>query len=248
MPRQNDIIGPYTLISKLGRGAFGVVWLAEKRTAITTTRVAIKIPNDEEVNLEAIRQEASVWVHASGHPNVLPIIDADIYDEQVIIVSEYAPDGSLAKWLGNHGGKAPSIDAALRMTDAILAGLEHLHKRGVIHRDLKPENILLQGETPRLADFGIARVLKTTSRSTIATGTPSYMPPEAFDGKRSEQTDIWSVGVILYQLLTGRLPFPQTDLPSLLAAILTKEPEPLPPHFSDALENVVLKTLQKEVE
>ena len=87
MPKSNEKIGPYALISKLGRGAFGVVWLAEKRTAITTTKVAIKIPNDEDVDLEAVRQEASLWVHASGHPNVLPIIDADIYDGQVIIVS-----------------------------------------------------------------------------------------------------------------------------------------------------------------
>src|SRR5215210_2679899 len=132
MAKPNDKIGPYTLISKLGRGAFGVVWLAEKRTAITITKVAIKIPNDEDVDLEAVKQEASLWVHASGHPNVLPIIDADIHDELVIIVSEYAPDGSLSKWLENHGGKAPSIELAVEMTLGILAGLEHLHERGII--------------------------------------------------------------------------------------------------------------------
>jgi serine/threonine protein kinase len=73
MPKANDRIGPYILISKLGRGAFGVVWLAEKRTAITTTKVAIKIPNDDDVDLEAVRQEASLWVQASGHPNVLQV-------------------------------------------------------------------------------------------------------------------------------------------------------------------------------
>ncbi|MBV9959750.1 MAG: serine/threonine protein kinase, partial [Acidobacteria bacterium] len=239
MPKLNDQIGPYVLVSKLGRGAFGVVWLAEKRTAITTTRVAIKIPNDEEIDLEAVRQEAALWVHASGHPNVLPIIDADIYDEQIIIVSEYAPDGSLSKWLEKHGGKAPSIDSAIDITLGILSGLEHLHERSIIHRDLKPDNILLQKETPRLADFGIARILKTTSRSTVATGTPAYMPPEAFDGKRSEQTDIWSAGVIFHQLLTGGLPFPQTDMPSLLMAIVTKEPEPLPDSIPEPLRGVV---------
>jgi serine/threonine protein kinase len=245
MPRPNDKIGPYTLISKLGRGAFGVVWLAEKRTAITTTKVAIKIPNDEDVDLEAVKQEASLWVHASGHPNVLPIIDADIHDEQVIIVSEYAPDGSLSKWLEKHGGKAPSIESAVEMTLGILAGLEHLHKRGIIHRDLKPDNILLQNETPRLADFGIARILKTTSKSTIATGTPAYMPPEAFDGKRSTRTDIWSVGVIFYQLLIGRLPFQQTDIPSLLMAIVTKEPAPLPDFLPKEIQEVIERALDK---
>jgi WD40 repeat protein/tRNA A-37 threonylcarbamoyl transferase component Bud32 len=248
MPKANDKIGPYTLISKLGRGAFGVVWLAEKRTAIATTKVAIKIPNDEDVDLEAVKQEASLWVHASGHPNVLPIIDADIHDEQVIIVSEYAPDGSLSKWLEKHGGKAPSVESAVEMTLGILAGLEHLHERGIIHRDLKPDNILLQRETPRLADFGIARILKNTSQSTAATGTPVYMPPEAFDGKRSVQTDIWSAGVIFYQLLRGRLPFPQTDMTSLLSAIITKEPEPLPELIPDSIRLVIERALKKSLD
>ncbi|MBD0370391.1 MAG: protein kinase [Pyrinomonadaceae bacterium] len=248
MAKAGDKIGPYTLISKLGRGAFGVVWLAEKRTAITTTKVAIKIPNDEDIDLEAIRQEASLWVHASGHPNVLPIIDADIYDEQIVIVSEYAPDGSLSKWLEKHGGKAPTTEAAVEMALGILSGLDHLHKRNIIHRDLKPDNILLQNETPRLADFGIARILKTTSKSTIATGTPAYMPPEAFDGKRGEETDIWSAGVIFYQLLSGTLPFPQTDMPSLLAAIITREPEPLPRNIPEPLRKIVEQALQKNPE
>src|ERR1043165_8105281 len=99
MFRAGDPIVPSTLIDKIGRGAFGVVWLAERRTTITTTKVALKMPLDEDINLDAIRQEANLWVHASGHPNILPIIEADFYDDQVIIVSEYAPDGSLDDWL-----------------------------------------------------------------------------------------------------------------------------------------------------
>lgn len=246
MAKPDDKIGPYTLIRKLGRGAFGVVWLAEKRTVIATSKVALKFPNDEDIDLEAIKQEASLWIHASGHPNVLTFIDADVYDGQVVIVSEYAPDGSLSNWLETHGGKAPTIDAAVDMIFGILAGLEHLHKRGIIHRDIKPDNILLQNESPRLADFGIARILKTTSKSTVATGTPAYMPPEAFDGKRNEQTDIWSLGVIFYQLLTGTLPFPQTDMPSLLMAIVSREPTPLPASVPAAIRKVIGRTLEKD--
>ena len=245
MFKPDAIIGPYTLINRLGKGAYGVVWLAEKRTPIATTKVAIKIPNDDNIDFEAIKREASVWVSASGHPNVLPIIDADVYDEQVVIVSEYAPDGSMAKWLENHGGKAPTLESAIEMISGILAGLEHLHRREIIHRDLKPENILLQNDTPRLADFGIARVLKSTSQSAAASGTPIYMPPEAFDGKRSEQTDIWSAGVIFYQLLTGRLPFVGNDMVSLIGAISTRQPEPMPRAIPREISKVVERSLNK---
>src|SRR5204863_8626499 len=115
-----------------------VVWLGEKRTALAATRVALKLSNDDDVDLEVIQREASVWIEASGHPNVLPIIDADIYDDQVVIVSEYAPHGSLERWLKQHGGKAPTVAKALEMADGILAGLAHLHAKRIIHRDLKP--------------------------------------------------------------------------------------------------------------
>ena len=246
MFRAGDQIGPYVLVSKLGRGAFGVVWLAERRTTITTTKVALKMPLDEDIKLEAIRQEANLWVHASGHPNILPIIEADLYDDQVIIVSEYAPDGSLDDWLRQHGGAAPSIEVAVEMTAGILAGLQHLHSRHIIHRDMKPQNILLQGQTPRLADFGISRVLKSTSQSSIVAGTPVYMAPEAFEGKRNEQTDLWSVGVIFYQLLAGHLPFPQDDLASLMGAILKRNPDPLPLSVPMPLQQVLACCLSKD--
>lgn len=245
MFRPGDQIGPYTHINKLGKGAFGVVWLAERRTQITTTTAAIKIPFDEDIDIEKIKNEADVWVRASGHPNVLPIIEADIYGEHIIIASEYAPGGSLETFL-KQNGKAPTVDEAVEIVSGILAGLEHLHSRDIIHRDLKPANILFQGNTPRLADFGISRVFRSTSQSSIVAGTPSYMAPEAFDGKRNEQTDIWSVGVILYQLLAGRLPYDGTDMTSLVGAILTRNPEPLPVNVPTGLQNVITRALAKD--
>ncbi len=245
MFRPGDQIGPYTLVDKLGKVAFGVVWLAERRTQITTTQAAIKIPLDDDISIETIKNEADVWVRASGHPNVLPIIEADIYGEHIVIASEYAPDGSLDAWLKKHG-KAPTVESAVEIISGILSGLEHLHLRNIIHRDLKPPNILFQGSTPRLADFGISRVLRSTSQSSNIMGTPSYMAPEAFDGKRNEQTDIWSVGVIFYQLLSGRLPFEQADITSLLGAILTRNPDPLPPTVPQPLQNVIVRALAKD--
>lgn len=196
--------------------------------------------------METFKQEAVIWLQASGHPNVLPLIDADIYDDQVVIVSEYVPDGSLASWLKQNGGKAPTPEAGVEMMDGVLAGLNHLHQRRIIHRDLKPENILLQRETPRLADFGIARLLKSSSHSAHVSGTLAYMAPEAFDGKRNEQTDIWSVGVMFYQMLSGRLPFDQPDIPSFIGAIMRHDPPALPDSVPAVLRKIAMKALQRD--
>ena len=241
MFQENQQIGGYTLIKQIGRGGFGEVWLAERRTEILTTQVAIKLPHREQVNLEAIRQEAELWAKASGHANILPIIEANIYDGQIVIVSEYAPDGSLEEKLQQ---ELP-IKQTLETVIGILNGLEFLHNRQIIHRDIKPANILLQGETPRLADFGISRVIKTTALSTSIVGTPKYMAPEAFDGKRSVQTDIWSVGVILYQMLTQKLPYPQDNPTELMWAIVSKEIEPLPNSIPPDLRKIAHQALAK---
>jgi serine/threonine-protein kinase len=247
MLRASDKVGPYTLIKKLGAGGFGVVWLAEKRTIFATHKVALKIAHEDKINLEAIKREASLWEQANNHANVLPIFDADVYDgETVVIASQYAPDGSLEEWLSAHGGQAPSIEVAVEIANGILAGLEHLHSLNIIHRDLKPANILLQGETPRLADFGLARLLKSGSHSMERSGTFPYMAPEAFDGERSEQTDVWSAGAVFYQLLAGRLPFPQTDIVSLVGAITRYDPAPLPSSVPQPLQKIIARALQKQ--
>jgi DNA segregation ATPase FtsK/SpoIIIE-like protein len=245
MFREGSQIGLYTLIRKLGRGGFGEVWLAERKSKFVTTKVAVKLPHDEQIDHETIKQEAQLWEQASGHPNILPIIDADEYDGQIVIVSEYAPDGSLEEWLRANGKM--SVERAIETTIQILDGLEFLHSRNIIHRDLKPANILLQGNTPRLADFGISRALQTTvaSQSQNISGTFAYMLPEALDGKRSFQTDIWAVGVNLHQFLTGILPFPQKEPSAMIAAIMMREFEPLPADVPQNLQNVIAKALAK---
>jgi serine/threonine protein kinase len=237
-------IGHYTLIAKLGHGGFGEVWLAEKRSEFVTKKVAVKLPHQGQINFDAIRQEATLWEQASGHPNVLPIIDADVLDGQVVIVSEYADGGSLADRLARDG--MLSLKQSVEMVIGILSGLEFLHERKIIHRDIKPQNILLQGKTPRLADFGISRAMQATMVSSAIIGTDAYMSPEAFDGKRNAQTDIWSVGVVLYQLIKGSLPFPQDHPSERMFAVLTKEFAPLPPDVPSDLRRIVAKALEKE--
>lgn len=239
----NQKIGQYTLIKKIARGGFGEVWLAEKQSPLVTKKVAIKLPLDDQIDIETIRQEATLWEEASGHPNVVPLIDADIYDGQVVIVSEFAEGGSLDDKLKET--VFLPIEQAIEITIGILNGLEYLHSKKIIHRDIKPANILIHNGTPRLTDFGISRAMRTDTISTGVYGTVNYMSPESFEGVRSEQADIWSVGVLLYKLLTGKLPFPQLHPKEAMYAIITKEPESLPAEIPIGLQEIVYKSLAK---
>jgi serine/threonine protein kinase len=243
MPRR---IGPYVLETRLGSGGFGEVWLAKREGEFATTRLAVKLPHTSRVDLVAVRQEAGLWARIGSHPNILPIFEATVYDGQVVIVSEYAADGSLTEWLKRHGGKAPTPDEAARICLGILAGLEHLHTLDIIHRDIKPANVLLQSGVPRLVDFGVSRMLHTDDPTGLPAGTPAFMAPEAFDGVRSTQTDIWSVGVLFYLLLAGVLPFPEREWMPLLKSILTRDPPVSPPDIPDIFAEILRKSLAKD--
>jgi formylglycine-generating enzyme required for sulfatase activity/tRNA A-37 threonylcarbamoyl transferase component Bud32 len=233
-------LGPYTLIERIGQGNFSVIWLGERRGFLATTRMALKLPRDVEIPVEQVQQEARLWAYVSGHPNIVPLIDADIYDGQVVLASEYVADGSLDKLMEEHDGKAPTVELALGIVLGILGGLQHLHERKVIHRDLKPSNILLQHGVPRLVDFGVSRLLDGSSRSLTIAGTTKYMAPEAFDGYRSEITDLWSLCVIFYRLLSGSFPFDN------LREIIDGKVPPLPEEIPSDIRAIVNRGLSQD--
>lgn len=241
--REGTNVGVYTLIGRLGEGAFGEVWRGQRIGRLATTDVAIKIPRSNAVSASMIRQEAQSWVRASGHPNVVPIIEADIYDGVVGIVSEFIDGGTLSDHLQRHGRFEP-FDAVEIMI-GILTGLEHLHARKIIHRDLKPANIMIQQGIPRLADFGLSGV---EAPGHIVAGTPAYMSLEALAGKCSTATDLWSTGVILYQLLTGTVPFGSGSVDSVMRALNQEQFLQCPADVPSLIRRVVEKTLNKDAE
>ncbi len=239
MFREGQEIGPYALIRKLGKGGFGEVWLAENENQL----FAVKLPHKDQVDWKQITQEIGLWTLCGKHPNLMPLVGARNFNGQIAIISEYATDGSLEDLLRQKGKLA--IEEAVKITIGILEGLQHLHESGIIHRDLKPANILLDGKTPRLADFGISRIITADSLSETISGTWAYMAPECFDGKRNVQTDIWSVGVILYRMLAGNLPFPQKEQTALIGSIIMSEPNQLSDEIDAVVKGLLTKTLSK---
>ncbi len=243
-------ISDYVLVGKIGHGGFGDVWLAEKRTPLSVSQFALKFFRPAEINaveIETVRREIEVWQKISGLPNVISVIEADYVEDYIYIVSEYADGGSLQKWLLHHDGKAQTVEEAVKITLEILNGLDYLHRTGFVHRDIKPANILIRKGTFCLADFGVTREIKTHSITQHTAGTYNYMPPEAFNKSPtvSPATDIWAVAVIFQELLTGRLPFAQTDVPSLMYAILHEEPDQMFAAVPSPLQAVVAKALHK---
>nr|MDQ3745994.1 serine/threonine-protein kinase [Acidobacteriota bacterium] len=244
MLKPGDVIGPYTLTRFLGSGGFGEVWLGENSSPVTTTTFAIKVAHNPKVSLREIREEAEIWRRVDYHKNILPLIEANQYGQHVVIVSHYRPEGSLQDYLAKHKG-SPPLKFSIRMAIGILEGLQRLHEAKIIHRDLKPANILLLNNTPQLADFGLSSILRSTSVSSTVAGTPAYMAPEAFSGGRTAQVDIWSVGVILYEMVTGHPPFSGADAHEMMEAIRKRRPAPLPDTVPLSIRLIIGKALQK---
>jgi tetratricopeptide (TPR) repeat protein len=252
MLQRGDSLGPYELIDKIGKGAFAEVWRAKEHEGFGP-ELAIKIlkndntTNTNNTNKEIFQREADIWVKLGFHPNVMPIIRADIYDDYYVITSFYTSEGSLESWLKNNNGRAPSEKVAIELTLGILEGLAHLHNNKIIHSDLAPKNILLQRGIPQLIDFGISKIF-TSTRSTVdgSSGTPIYMAPEVYNGETSRRSDIWSVGVIFYQLLCGQLPFEGKNYFELLKKISDAPITPLPPTVSKPIQDIIYRALEKD--
>lgn len=250
MPTVGETYGSYTLVRRLGRGGFGEVWLANWISPYSTTLVAVKFSTNPSPSLvNEVTREASLWSRVVNHPNVIRFLEANEYSSsasginELILVTEFAPNGSLQNWLNNRGGSPASVEQTYVFIRGTLQGLTELHNNQIIHRDLKPDNLLLKGETVAIADFGLARFITAISRG--GAGTPFYMSPEALRGQHSEAADIWAVGIIFYQLLIGNLPFYENNYWDLSNAIVNDPLPNLPVSIPSVFKVVITRALEK---
>ena len=248
-------IGKYDIISELGRGATAVVYLGEDQ--FNDRKVAIKVAlgvegmgEDEARRFEKLFLNEAAMVGKLSHPNIVGVFDAVVEGEMRYIVMEYVSGGSLKKFC-TETNLLPVRQAVL-ITFKACRALDYAFQNGVIHRDIKSANILLSDRDDiKISDFGTAQISQSEHTQIDGfVGSPAYMAPEQINEETpSVQTDIYSLGVTMYELLAGRLPFQAANSVAMINKILTEEPTPLKairPDIPEKLVEIVEKAMAKD--
>jgi serine/threonine protein kinase len=247
----------YELDREIGRGGFGIVYRAKDRRLKRT--VAIKVLPPElafrsEIKTRFLR-EAETAAQLS-HPNIVPIYSVDEAEGLVYFVMAYVSGDNLAKRVHDNG--VLGADETRRILREVADALAYAHERGVIHRDIKPDNILLDAESgrPMVTDFGIARAVSDSGDSRLtatgmAIGTPTYMSPEQAAGEREidGRSDLYSLGIVGYQMLVGEPPFVASSTPAILVKHISERPIPIEQRRADVpvdLSRALMMLLEKE--
>jgi hypothetical protein len=239
----------YVLEARIGQGRSSAVYRAHDPE--TRTRVALKILDpfvaQDAAGVERFRREVQI-VRALDHPNVIKVFDL-LRDQDLHVICMEWVDGVDAKALLHRDGPLP-VERFLPLARRVLSAVEACHRAGVLHRDIKPQNLLVDRRgRPRLVDFGISKMhgMSDLTRTGTAIGTPEYMAPELFRSECADpRSDIYALGAVFYELLTGRPPYSGTSLASIMTQQLEREVEPLSSHRDVPvwLDAVVLRCLR----
>ena len=257
MEQRAPEIGGYRVLRKIGAGGIGVVYLAETSTT-PPAQVALKLLHERTAfradDVQRLLREARVG-QSLCHAHILPVLAIERWRGQPVLVMDFVPGVTLARWKTDEGERHAALAEKLFVLASIADALAYAHRQGVIHRDVKPGNILVRDDGhPFLIDFGMARTLdvdSTITASGTVLGTPGYLPPEALaDGGHLDfRSDVYSLGVCVFEAAAGRLPFKADSLPALLERIRHDEPprlRELAPHAPPALDAIVERALEKK--
>ncbi|KOG43304.1 serine/threonine-protein kinase, partial [Streptomyces resistomycificus] len=249
------IAGRYRLHDPIGRGAMGEVWRAYDETLGRTVAVKLLLPHDSDPTATSRFRLEAQTAGRLNHPYVVAVYDFGEYDGRLFLVMELVEGDSLARRLGT-AGPLP-VDQVARIASQAAAGLAAAHQQGIVHRDIKPANLLLDTDgTLKIGDFGIARFVDDPSGALTTTGqivgTSLYLAPERALGQPAgPASDVYALGCLLYQLLTGRPPFQADTAVAILHQHLDATPAPPRqerPELPPAFENYLLGMLAKQPE
>jgi serine/threonine-protein kinase len=243
---RGQTLGKYRIIAALGSGGFGTVYLAQDTWI--DKKVAIKVPHRQSMDFGELLREPRLLASVS-HPNIVSITTAEKQENLFFIVMEYVQGETLENLIAATGGL--DINRTLDFTCQICNAVDHAHSQGVIHRDLRPANVLVtDNDMLKVADFGTSRFLEIAAHGTTVIGSPPYMAPEQFHGKAVFASDLYSLGVTMYQMLTGVLPY-DTPAPSDLARLMSGElvtpPRAKNPAIPKALNDIVMRAMAPDV-
>ncbi len=240
---RGQIVGKYKIMSTLGSGGFGTVFLAEDTWI--DKKVALKVPHKQKLDFGELLREPRLLA-TLNHPNIVDYPDGGKDRTNVFfIVMEFVPGDTLEALIAKEG--ALDVPRALDLTCQIGNAVDHAHRSGVIHRDLRPSNVIVTDNGMlKVADFGTSRFLEIAAHGTTVIGSPPYMAPEQFQGKAVFASDLYSLGVTMYQMLTGVLPYDTpspSDLDRLMSGDLLTAPRLKNPKIPKAINDVVLKAM-----
>jgi serine/threonine-protein kinase len=242
---RGQIVGKYKILSTIGSGGFGTVFLADDTWI--DKRVALKVPHKQNLDFGELLREPRLLA-SLNHPNIVTILTAEKQENVFFIVMEYVPGETLEEIITREG--ALDVARALDYTCQICNAVDHAHKQGVLHRDLRPSNVLVGDKLLKVADFGTSRFLEIAAHGTTVIGSPPYMAPEQFHGKAVFASDVYSLGVTMYQMLTGMLPYdtpsPQ-DLEKLMRGDFVSAPRSKNPRIPRALNDIIMKAMSPDI-
>jgi len=243
---RGQIVGKYKILSTIGSGGFGTVYLAEDTWI--DKKVALKVPHKQMVDFGELLREPRLLA-SLNHPNIVTILTAEKQENVFFIVMEFVPGETLENIISREGPL--ELSRALDYTCQISNAVDHAHRHGVLHRDLRPSNVLVtESGLLKVADFGTSRFLEIAAHGTTVIGSPPYMAPEQFQGKAVFASDLYSLGVTMYQMLTGLLPYgtpSPADLDRLARGELTSGPRLKNSKVPKAINDIVLKAMAPEI-